>query len=105
MVFCKRCGNELQSQDAVTCPHCGKLIKETTSPSETTPTKRPCSVWYLLPIFFSIVGGLIMYFVLKDQNKSMAKKGLVIGITMSVIGFIIYGISYGVMMSSMSRFY
>jgi len=104
MVFCKHCGNELPSQDADICTHCGKLIKEMPSPTSGT-TKQPSSAWYLLPIFFGLIGGLIMFFVLKDEDKKMAKKGLIVGIIISVLGIIIYGIMYAAMFASLSRLY
>ncbi len=53
------------------------------------PTKKPSKAWYLLPIFFSLIGGLIMFFVLRNQDKSMAKKGLIIGVVLFIIGIII----------------
>ncbi|MGD8431641.1 MAG: hypothetical protein PVG23_03600 [Nitrosopumilaceae archaeon] len=38
--------------------------------------------WYLLPIFLSIIGGLIAYFILKDKNSKIAKRCLIIGAIM-----------------------
>ena len=101
MAFCKHCGNELPSQDADICTHCGKLIREIPSPSGTI-TKRPSSAWYLLPIFFGIIGGLIMFFVIKDEDRKMAKKGFIIGIILSAIGIIFYGIMYAAMFASLA---
>jgi hypothetical protein len=57
--------------------------------SPDTTTKKSSKAWYLLPIFVGIIGGLIMYFVLKDQNKKMAKNGLILGIILTVAGFAI----------------
>ncbi|MGI0011627.1 MAG: hypothetical protein ACREAE_09535 [Nitrosopumilaceae archaeon] len=94
----------MPSQDADICTHCGKLIKEIPS-SGTTSTKRPSSVWYLLPIFFGIIGGLIMFFVIKDEDRKMAKKGLIVGIILSFIGIIIYGAMYAAMFASLSSMY
>lgn len=51
----------------------------------TEPTKRPSKAWYLVPIFFGIVGGLVMYLVLKDEDRKMAKKGLVLSIILTVV--------------------
>lgn len=104
MVFCKHCGAQLPSQDSDICTQCGKLLKEMPSPTSGT-TKRPSSAWYLLPIFFSFIGGLIMFFVLKDEDRKMAKKGLIVGIIMSVLGIIAYGIMYASMFASLSSMY
>ena len=40
--------------------------------------------WYLLPIFLGIIGGIIVYFGLKNTNKQKAKRALVIGIIISI---------------------
>ena len=44
-------------------------------------------LWYLLPIFFGIFGGVIAYFILKDDESRKAKVCLFIGIGLSGIGF------------------
>ena len=46
---------------------------------------KPSKKWYLLPIFFSLVGGLIMWGSLKVRDPRMAKKGLVLGIILPLI--------------------
>ena len=40
--------------------------------------------WYLLPIFLGIIGGIIVYFALKNNDKQKAKRALVIGIIFSI---------------------
>ena len=47
--------------------------------------------WYLLPILFSFIGGLISYFVLKNDDPKKAKYCLCIGLVLSfsIIGGII----------------
>ena len=37
-----------------------------------------------MPIFFSVIGGLIMYFVLRNMDPKMAKRGMLLGILMIV---------------------
>jgi len=44
-------------------------------------------LWYLLPIFFGIFGGVIAYFVLREDEPRKAKICLFIGIGLSGIGF------------------
>ena len=46
---------------------------------------RSSRAWYLLPIFFGIIGGIIMYVLLRKQNRSMAKKGLILGFGITII--------------------
>jgi len=37
-------------------------------------------VWYLLPIFFGIVGGIAGYIILRKLNKDMAQGVLIVSI-------------------------
>ena len=68
--------------------------------SETPAVKKPTAAWYLMPIFLGWLGGLIMYLVLKDENKSMAKNGLIIGIVLTIPSVII-GVFWASTMASM----
>ncbi|RMF31786.1 MAG: hypothetical protein D6752_01455 [Candidatus Nitrosothermus koennekii] len=53
-------------------------------------TERKRSVlWYLLPIFLGIIGGVIGYFAVRHDDPTMAKRMLIIGIIVSAIGLII----------------
>ncbi|MGI0022964.1 MAG: hypothetical protein ACRD9Q_08905 [Nitrososphaeraceae archaeon] len=63
--------------------------------SEPKETKNiePPKLWYLIPIFMGVIGGLIMYLILKDQNEKMAKNGLYLGIILTVIIVVFYIIS------------
>jgi ABC-type methionine transport system permease subunit len=53
-------------------------------------TKSNNKAWYLAPIFLGIIGGLIMYLILKDENPKMAKKGLILSIVISVVSILAY---------------
>ena len=50
---------------------------------------RPTAGWYLAPIFLGILGSIIMWYVLKDENHmdspKMIKKGWVIGIGLTFL--------------------
>jgi hypothetical protein len=48
--------------------------------------RRRSSWWFLLPILFSIVGGIIAYFVIKDDDPKRAKSCLWLGIILTTIG-------------------
>ena len=48
--------------------------------------RRRSSWWFLLPILFSIVGGIIAYFVIKDDDPKRAKSCLWLGIIQTAIG-------------------
>ena len=97
---CKSCGSELPSPDSDMCIKCGKIVeKPKTIEDNSKPVKRPSKAWYLVPIFFGIIGGLVMYLVLKDQDGKMAKKGLtlgiVLGVVLTVFVIIIYAVIFG----------
>ena len=57
-----------------------------------TYEKRRSSWWYLLPILFGIIGGVIAYFVIKQDDPIKAKNCLKIGLVLLIID-IIFGVS------------
>jgi hypothetical protein len=60
-------------------------------PSKDTPSmEKPSAAWYLLPIFLSWLGGLIMHFAIRDRSKAMAKKGLILGLVLTAARVAIY---------------
>ena len=50
--------------------------------------KNPSKAWHLLPIFIGILGGLAMYFIVRDENKQMAKNGLILSVILTIVGII-----------------
>jgi pimeloyl-ACP methyl ester carboxylesterase len=42
-------------------------------------------LWYLLPIFLSIIGGLVAYFLVRSSDPTIAKNSLFIGIIITVV--------------------
>lgn len=68
--------------------------------SETEPTKKGRSgAWYLLPIFLTIIGGVIAYFVIKEDDPKKAKNCLYLGIILTAIG-VGFTVVSGVMLAS-----
>lgn len=57
-------------------------------------------LWYLLPAILGIIGGVIAYFILKNDDPSKAKNCLWLGIILVVIYF-----SYFIVFSFMIEFY
>ena len=45
--------------------------------------------WYLLPIFFKVIGGVIAYFILRDDDPKKAKNCLLLGIALTTIEIIL----------------
>ena len=69
-------------------------------------TSKPSRAWYLLPIFLGWVGGLIMFFVIKDENRKMAKNGLILGVLLSGIAtvvFIVYSVYVQLQMQALMQ--
>lgn len=44
-------------------------------------------IWFLLPVFVQVIGGIIAYYALKPDEPRMAKDCLYIGIVLSAINF------------------
>ena len=43
------------------------------------------SLWFLLPIFFNVIGGVIAFFVIKEDDPKKAKNCLYLGIILAAI--------------------
>ena len=51
--------------------------------------KSRSGVWYLLPILFGIIGGVISYFVIKEDDVKKAKNCLYLGVALTAIWIVI----------------
>ena len=50
------------------------------------PERKRSNWWYLLPIFFGIIGGIIAYFAIRRDDREKAKKCLYLGLILVAIG-------------------
>ena len=50
------------------------------------PERQRSNLWYLLPIFFGIIGGIIAYFALRRDDRQKAKKCMYLGLILGAIG-------------------
>ena len=48
--------------------------------------RRRSAWWFLLPILFNVIGGVIAYFVIKEDDPNRAKNCLYLGIILTAIG-------------------
>ncbi|MCR3907093.1 MAG: PCI domain-containing protein [Tenericutes bacterium] len=55
---------------------------------------NPSSGWYLVPLFFGLLGGIFGYTAVKNDDPDMANTLLWVGILSSVIGLIIFWSSW-----------
>jgi len=46
-------------------------------------------MWFLLPIFFGMIGGIIAYIVIRKDDSRKAKNCIYIGIIMMILGIIL----------------
>ncbi len=59
------------------------------SNEDNSDYEKPTILWYLAPLFFGLIGGLIAYVGTKDRDKDMASYLLVFGIFMTLVFVII----------------
>jgi 4-hydroxybenzoate polyprenyltransferase len=52
------------------------------------PNKTRSNAWFLLPILFGMIGGIIAFFILRQDDPQKAKNCLYLGIVFMVIGII-----------------
>jgi uncharacterized membrane protein len=52
------------------------------------PEKIRSRAWYLVPIFFGLIGGIIAYFAIRKDDPQKAKKCLWVGIILTMINII-----------------
>ena len=51
--------------------------------------KKRSNWWFLLPILLGLIGGIIAFFVLKNDDLKKAKNCLYLGIVLFLIGIVI----------------
>ena len=54
----------------------------------TYSQKPKSNAWFLLPIFFGIIGGIIAFFVLRHDDPHKAKNCLYLGLAFMAIGIV-----------------
>jgi hypothetical protein len=52
-------------------------------------TESVSRIWYLVPFFFGIIGGLIAYVGTRDRDKDIAGKLLIFGILWNLVWLVI----------------
>jgi hypothetical protein len=61
-----------------------------------SPSQEKSRIWYILPLFLSIIGGLIAYFSIRHDDPSKAKNCLWLGIILFV-SYVGYYIVFSIM--------
>jgi hypothetical protein len=91
MPYCPKCGAEAKIEDTF-CNECGTSISSEVTSEDIKPKfeteskiKKPTKLWYLVPFFFNIVGGIVAYFAIRKKDNAMAKKMLFVGGIMVIL--------------------
>ena len=93
-LFCNNCGSKIL-ENTQFCTECGNSLDPPPQTNSSTQSqypiqgRRPSAAWYLLPIFFSIIGGIISWACIRDRDPRMAKNNLILGILLTVIPIIV----------------
>lgn len=66
--------------------------------------RKRSNLWFLLPILFNVIGGVIAYFIIKDDDPRKAKNCLWLGIILTAISFAIFVIPILIGISLMPDF-
>ena len=53
------------------------------------PERKRSNWWYLLPIFFGVIGGIIAYFALRKDDREKAKKCMYLGLILLAVGILL----------------
>ncbi|MBM3132270.1 MAG: zinc-ribbon domain-containing protein [Chloroflexi bacterium] len=91
-IFCPKCGSDSLDGGAF-CRACGSRFDG--APVATAQTQRGTTIrpeksktswaWWLLPLVFTWLGGLIAFVVLRNRNFGKAKWILILGLVLTVI--------------------
>jgi len=52
------------------------------------PEKTRSNAWFLLPILFGVIGGIIAFFILRQDDPHKARNCLYLGLVFMMIGII-----------------
>ena len=66
--------------------------------------RKRSNLWFLLPILLNVIGGVIAYFIIKDDDPRKAKNCLWLGVILTAISFAIFVIPILIGISLMPDF-
>ena len=88
MTKCYFCGKELPQGNNY-CTHCDHETNTIDPFKKTFIYKKRSVVWFLLPIFIGIIGGVIAYAALRNSDPKKGLYCLIIGVVITVAGFVL----------------
>jgi hypothetical protein len=89
--FCSSCGAEIDAKAKI-CPKCG--VEQPSAIGEVS------NWWYLVPFFFSFIGGIIAWAVNKDSDPKKAKNMLIFGIVWTFVPVIIVFVFWAALLAA-----
>jgi len=79
------------------------MVNQSLTIERETKIIKPTGAWFLVPLFLGILGGVIGYLAIKNDDRKMANNVLYLGIIMSLIGIFVWILSYSWWWSIISR--
>ena len=89
-MFCQSCGRAI-AETAAVCPNCGAPVKgmAMSNVAPSNAAQHVSGAWYLVPLFFGILGGIIAWAVNKDKDPKRARNLLIFGLLWTFVQLII----------------
>ena len=56
------------------------------------PEKTRSNAWFLLPVFFGVLGGIVAFFILRKDDPKKARNCLYVGLALMLIGLVLNAI-------------
>lgn len=107
-LYCPHCGTEILESDPKFCPRCGKQIVtklQTEEPKVSVTNWEPALktdfgtssgsyreyslAWYLMPILFAFIGGVLAYLGVRDKDEDAAKILLWVGLLITLFWVVV----------------
>ena len=106
-VNCPKCGTP-NEKESIFCDSCGVgLTPQASQPyysaseSSVAIEKGTSWAWWLLPVFFTWLGGLIAWLVLRKDDNAKAKRLLWVGIGLAILIIVLNIVGFVIMSSIM----
>ncbi|MFA5309416.1 MAG: zinc ribbon domain-containing protein [Dehalococcoidales bacterium] len=92
-IYCTHCGNTIPA-DSAFCNRCGTATTPGTSRTQPPPAApatagKSYAAWWLLGIFLGIIGGVIAWSSLKNENPTVARRILMFGLFITLVVFMV----------------
>jgi len=85
-VFCSRCG-VTNPEGSAFCKNCGSGLVLQVRQAQAAGKTGTSPMWWLLPVFLLLVGGIITWLVLRKKDPVKARGALIVGIAISAFVF------------------